>query len=102
MQDDPRRPALGLVLLSHGSGLPHRRSIICPAKLSLLKTPFFVHIAKFGSWVGEIVSEEADHAPGTWNQCNSIHCRLSVHLGEKVKEFLILHSMQQNETILPF
>jgi hypothetical protein len=37
-------------------------------------TPFYVRIAKFGSWVGEIVSEVGDHAPGTWNQCNSIHC----------------------------
>jgi hypothetical protein len=38
------------------------------------ENPFFVRIAKFGSWVGEIVSEVGDHAPGTWNQCNSIHC----------------------------
>jgi hypothetical protein len=35
--------------------------------LNLVKTPFFVRNAKFGSWVGEIVSEVADNAPGTWN-----------------------------------
>jgi hypothetical protein len=49
-----------------------QRTSVRQAKLP--QTPFFVRIAKFGSWVGEIVSEVGDHAPGTWNQCNSIHC----------------------------
>jgi len=42
---------------------PGLRQVRLPRLIELLKTPFFVRIAKFGSWVGEIVSEVGDSHP---------------------------------------